>query len=522
MKSVLTIAGSDPTGGAGIQADLRTFAALGLAGWSAVTALTVQDTEGVHSVYPVPLDVLRDQVRAALEDATDLGAIKIGMLADAAHALVVAKELVVRSSPPVVLDPVLASTGGVALFSDAERSFLLDSLFPLCALVTPNLWEATILAGMEFSALETEAGRSEAAQRLLRHGPEAILIKGGHLPGPPIDYLFVSGRTEPYTFSRERIDTTHAHGTGCLLSSAIASYLARGFPLVNAIDAAKKLLSAALFTPAVTGRGRGYPDALRAAVLKDSTMNTADTVDTADTAQISAPALPLALSSLHEQRMARLHGVYVLTDSDLCPGRSPEAIIRAALDGGATVVQLREKRLATPDLIDLSRHLVALTRAANALFIVNDRVDVALAADADGVHLGPDDMHPADARRLLGPDRVVGVSVSSVEEATLLAPFASYLGVGAVFGSATKHDAGPPIGTDRVVEIGRAFPHLPIVAIGGIGLDNVGRIGATGAACAAVVSAVVCAPDMSAATAALISAFTAARTESPARASPRE
>src|SRR5262249_34319553 len=154
----------------------------------------------------------------------------------------------------------------------------------------------------------------------------------------------------------------------------------------------------------------------------------------------------------------------------------------------------------TPELIALAKRLAARAWEAGALFLVNDRVDVALASGADGVHLGPDDMHPADARDLLGPDRLIGVSVSTVEEAKPLASHASYLGVGAIFGSRTKLDAGAPVGAERIREIRAAFPDHPIVAIGGIDADNIARVALAGTDAAAVVSAVVCAPDMRAAT----------------------
>jgi len=172
-------------------------------------------------------------------------------------------------------------------------------------------------------------------------------------------------------------------------------------------------------------------------------------------------------------------------------------------------VQLREKSLPTPQLIELARSLKELAHEHGALFIVNDRVDVALAANADGVHLGPDDMHPRDARALLG-SRIVGVSVSTVDEAAALAPFASYLGVGAIYGSATKLDAGDAVGPARIAEIRAAFPHIPIVAIGGITRENLGAVARAGADAAAVVSAVVCESDMRAATEALVRTWNAA------------
>jgi thiamine-phosphate pyrophosphorylase len=199
--------------------------------------------------------------------------------------------------------------------------------------------------------------------------------------------------------------------------------------------------------------------------------------------------------------------LYPITDRRLSGLSHAEQVARLC-EGGARVVQLREKSLPTPQLIDLARTLNELAHEHGALFIVNDRVDVALAAGADGVHLGPDDMHPRDARALLG-ERIVGVSVSTVEEAAPLAPFASYFGVGAIYGSATKLDAGDAVGPSRITEIRDAFPHIPIVAIGGITRENLGAVARAGADAAAVVSAVVCESDMSAATRALVGAWSA-------------
>jgi len=165
----------------------------------------------------------------------------------------------------------------------------------------------------------------------------------------------------------------------------------------------------------------------------------------------------------------------------------------------------------TPQIVALAQRLGTTAREAKSLLIVNDRVDVALASDADGVHLGPDDMTPADARRLLGPDKLIGVSVATVEEARAAAPYASYFGVGAVFGTRTKADAGPAIGLARLGEIKAAFPHIPVVAIGGINAGNIADVARAGADAAAVVSAVVGAPDMAEATRELVRRFQAGK-----------
>jgi hydroxymethylpyrimidine kinase/phosphomethylpyrimidine kinase/thiamine-phosphate diphosphorylase len=476
--SVLTIAGSDPGGGAGIQQDLKVFQVLGIAGLSAITAITVQNSRGVQSVHPVAPDLLGAQIAAVLEDATDLRAVKIGMLGGAEQVRVVADALRRYRPPNVVLDPVLASSDGVPLLDSAGLDALVAELVPLCDLITPNAHEAELLTRQSFA--QDDAGIQVTGDRLLALGANAVLLKGGHLPGGATDHLFTPEYEQGVPFFGERIDSTDMHGTGCFLSSAIAGYLAQGDHLSLAINRAKFLLENGLRAPFVAGRGPGYP------VARTGVFTEGDS---------------------HESRLARLRGVYVLTDPDLRPDRSSAAICAAALAGGAEIVQLRNKRLSTPDLIREAREILPLARKAQALFIVNDRVDVALASNADGVHLGPDDMSPRDARRLMGPQKLIGVSVSTVEEARARAPYASYLAVGAIFGSATKSDAGDAVGVARIREIKAVFPNKPIVAIGGIDSSNIGKVIAAGADAAAVISAVACAPDMTAATAALAGRF---------------
>ena len=461
----LTIAGSDPSGGAGIQADLRTFAALGVVGVSAVTALTVQNSLGVQSVHLVPADVLTAQLEAILSD-TKVQAVKIGMLGGADQVRAVAAALRKYAPPNVVLDPVLASTGGIPLLDEEGRAALLTELMPLCDLVTPNLDEAMVLGALS---------------------ARAVLVKGGHLAGEPVDRLTLADGSIK-DFGGYRIETEHTHGTGCLLSSLIAALLARGSSLVDAIAESKNMLTAALREPTVIGQGRGYPQL-----------------------RLSRSELMQFVGRRHVERKGMLRGVYVVTDTHIKPDRLLPQIMEEAIAGSACAIQLREKHLTTLRLIGLARRFGRAARDAQTLFIINDRVDVALASDADGVHLGPDDMMPSDARRLLGPDKLVGVSVATVEEARAAAPYASYFGVGAIFGSQTKLDAGAPIGVERIRDIKAAFPKIPLVAIGGINADNVALVAQAGADAAAVVSAVVAAPDMEAATRDLVARFEAGK-----------
>ncbi|MCW3061500.1 MAG: phosphomethylpyrimidine kinase [Capsulimonas sp.] len=471
---VLTIAGSDPSGGAGIQSDLRAIESLGGHALSAITALTSQNSLGVQSVSLTSASVLASQLNVLLED-TRPDAVKIGMLGGAEQVETVARILSQYDLRNVVLDPVLASTGGAPLLDEAGRTALVQMLLPLCAVVTPNLDEAQILTGI---AIRATADAVRAGNALLALGVRAALITGGHFAGEPTDILVTPHGAQ--ILNGKRVDTPHTHGTGCLFSSALAAYLGMGLELGQAAARAKSAVVRALNNPVVIGQGRGYPSPLNIQNRDETT---------------------------HAERLKKIGGVYVLTDSDLRPNRSPQEIVAAALQGGSRVVQLRDKHRAMPELIELARELRRMAHATNALLIVNDRVDVALASDADGVHLGPDDMSVADARRLLGPDKIVGVSVSSVEEAAPLAPHASYLGVGAIYGSTTKGDAGAPVGTQRIWEIANAFPHLPIVAIGGIDLSNIAEVARTGAHAAAVISAVVCADDMERATQILVDAF---------------
>jgi thiamine-phosphate pyrophosphorylase len=199
--------------------------------------------------------------------------------------------------------------------------------------------------------------------------------------------------------------------------------------------------------------------------------------------------------------------LHVLTDRDWSRGRDILTVARTALDGGATVIQLRDKLASTRTLIEEGQALRALTREHGALFIVNDRVDVALAVHADGAHVGQDDMPAALARRLLGPRRILGVSVSTLHEAEeAIAAGADYLGIGPIFATRTKADAGPPVGLPLLTQMARLFAR-PLVAIGGITPENAASVVQAGATGLAVITAVVHAEDISAATRQLRAAF---------------
>lgn len=229
---------------------------------------------------------------------------------------------------------------------------------------------------------------------------------------------------------------------------------------------------------------------------------------------------PLAPAPLGAEPMRRLgreavRGLYVVTDDRLPQGRSHVEVARAALAGGARVIQLRDKQRDAGELLPAAREIAALCRAAGALFVVNDRVDLAVACDADGAHLGQTDLPLQEARRLLGPDRLLGISVENVEQVRIAeAQGADYLGVGPIFGTATKADAGDAVGPEQLQRF-QSVTTLPLVAIGGISLERVPEAIAAGAHSVAVISAVSAAPDPEAATRALAAACEEARCASP-------
>lgn len=252
---VLSIAGSDSGGGAGIQADLKTFAALGCYGMTAITALTAQNTLGVSAIHGVPPEMLKAQLCAVFDDI-GVDAVKIGMLHAPDIVRTVAWALKQYKVQRVVLDPVMVATSGDRLITPMTVQVLVDELFPLATVVTPNLDEAALLLSRPIEAAhELEA----AARDLLAMGAPAVLLKGGHLPGDEVADLLVTGPGPTQRLASPRIESRNTHGTGCTLSSAIASYLALGEPLDRAVALARSYILQAIEQGAdvYTGAGHG-------------------------------------------------------------------------------------------------------------------------------------------------------------------------------------------------------------------------------------------------------------------------
>ena len=251
VAKALTIAGSDSGGGAGIQADLKAFSAMGVFGASVVTAITAQNTRAVTAVHPVPDEVVAAQIAAVLDDI-DIGAIKIGMLGSPSLIETVA-EAISGFEGPVVLDPVMVAKSGDALLQDSAIATLKDALVPHADLLTPNLPEAGKLLGQAAGAGDTEA----QAQALLALGAKAVLMKGGHAEGDICTDLLVQAEGVT-SFTAPRIATQNTHGTGCSYSSAIAAQLARGATLSDAVAAAHDWLHGAIVAADVLNVGQGH------------------------------------------------------------------------------------------------------------------------------------------------------------------------------------------------------------------------------------------------------------------------
>jgi hydroxymethylpyrimidine kinase/phosphomethylpyrimidine kinase/thiamine-phosphate diphosphorylase len=478
---VLVVAGSDSGGGAGIQADIKACLALGAFATTAVTALTAQNTLGVHGVHATPLDFVDAQITAVVQDLHP-DAVKTGMLANAATVCRVADAIALHKLTNVVVDTVMFAKGGCSLLENEAVEALRNRLIPLATVITPNVPEAATLLGVDDKAFQKSTLEARCRE-LGGLGPRWVLLKGGHVTDDTeesTDHLYdVVGGTM-YTYSAVRERTRNTHGTGCTLASAIAASLAQGLDVPSAVARAKKYVTAAIRSNPGYGAGHGPLDHMPFYAASAATLRGAP---------FTAETLRLYLVS--------------------CEALS-EAKLVQALKAGVTIVQMRDKETeasGTAALIAKAKAMKSICDEYNVPFIVNDRVDVAVAVDASGVHLGQSDMSCADARRILGPSKIVGVSAATCELALAAhAAGADYVGSGACFGTSSKGDA-VVIGLAAVAAVVKACRGvgLPVVAIGGIscatGREVLARTGADGIA---VISAVAGAGDVRTAVAALL------------------
>lgn len=256
--STLTIAGSDSGGGAGIQADLKTMSSLGMYAASVITSVTAQNTCGVTAIHVIPADIIAEQIKDVMIDIEPV-AVKVGMLNDSATMNIVADTLGKYDIKHLVIDPVMVATSGDRLMKEDAINTFMERLLPIADVLTPNLPEAEILAGMK---IEDKNDVYTAAEKIIAKGCNTVLIKGGHSDGKDkTDYLFYKkedGTRDVMIYSCNTVDTNNTHGTGCTLSSAITSYLAMGLPMCEAVGKAKNYVTAALMAAADVKIGHGH------------------------------------------------------------------------------------------------------------------------------------------------------------------------------------------------------------------------------------------------------------------------
>ncbi|KAF4676645.1 hypothetical protein FOL47_005798 [Perkinsus chesapeaki] len=393
VPTVLVISGSDSGGGAGHQADLKTLEALGVYSTSALTSITAQNSKGVQKIQTIDKGMLGDQIDSVISDYK-VNVVKLGLVPTAGQLGIIADKL---NGLPMVVDPVLVATSGddlvAAKNADDVLAMYKERIFPLATIITPNLPEAQKLLGRKEITGVYEA--RAAAEALAQYGSKFVLVKGGHDKAEPDtcrDVLYDREHDQFYEFNNKRISTNNTHGTGCTLASAISGFMARGFPVPDAVQHAIKYLH--------------------------------------------------------------------------------EAILRSSIAGGATCVQLRLKDVSTGDYIRMAQETKKVM-PSHVPLIIDDRVDVCLASGADGVHVGDSDMPVKDARSIIGPNRILGVSTyGRYEDAiTAINDGADYIATGAVYPTVTKLDAVAK-GLEQIDVLKQALNEcgksLPIVAIGGI------------------------------------------------------
>ena len=463
--TALTIAGSDPSGGAGIQADLKTFSALGVYGATAITAVTVQNTQSVKYVHKLPPQVVYDQIVAVMEDVT-VDAVKIGMVNDAETLDAIVRALTAYRSKFLVVDPVMVSTSGCALMQPDALAIMKERLLPMADLVTPNLPEAWTLAG-------TDTSVDDAAQAILRLGVKALLIKGGHAEGnTKTDYLYIykGEGVKRVEFTAETIDTPNTHGTGCTLSSAIAALLACGNGLEDAVRQAKEYLTEALKAGAGVHVGRGHGPVCH--FYADRVMRLCGyKVVRYDLKTLKPKDLETA---------SRLQFITHFTDK-----YSYYDSAMMALEGGCQWIQLRMKDACEDEIERVAWLILPECRRMGAVFVIDDHVELALRVGADGVHLGKNDMPVDEARRLAGDGFIIGGTANTFEDVQrLAAQGADYIGCGPFRFTMTKKNLAPMLGLEGYKRILSQMKEcgigLPLVAIGGITSDDIPQLMAAG------------------------------------------
>ncbi|XP_030517840.2 thiamine biosynthetic bifunctional enzyme TH1, chloroplastic isoform X2 [Rhodamnia argentea] len=449
VPHVLTVAGSDSGAGAGIQADLKACAARGVYCSTVITAVTAQNTVGVQGVDNVSEEFVAEQLESVLSDM-QVDVVKTGMLPSAGIVRILSSSLNKFQVQALVVDPVMVSTSGDVLAGPSVLAVCREVLLPIADIVTPNLKEASaLLGGMQ---LETIADMHSAAKLLHQMGSRHVLVKGGDLPGScdAVDVFFDGERL--HDLRAPRVKTRNTHGTGCTLASCIAAELAKGSPMLPAVQVAKRFVENALDYSKEISIGKGPQGPFDHFLMLNRKVHN------------FRKKMILDPSDLF---------LYAVTDSGMNGkwGRSIEDAVKAAIEGGATIIQLREKDAGTRNFLEAAKSCMEVCRSRGIPLLINDRIDIALACDADGVHVGQSDMPVRTARALLGPEKIIGVSCKTPEQAQqAYMDGADYIGSGGIYPTNTKEN-NLTIGLEGLKAVCLSSK-LPVVAIGGIGISN--------------------------------------------------
>ncbi|MCB1042836.1 MAG: bifunctional hydroxymethylpyrimidine kinase/phosphomethylpyrimidine kinase [Acidobacteria bacterium] len=460
-----TIAGSDSGGGAGVQADLLTFNALGVHGCTAITAVTAQNSVHVDAFEGVSHALLQSQLNALWFDLPPK-AIKTGMLPDVESVMITAR-MIEKAQVSYICDPVMVATSGDVLMSDDVRHAMIQHLFPKVDLLTPNTSEASFLIG---GPVNTPEEMRQAATQICAMGCRAVLIKGGHMTSQMAQDFYADG-TQSFWIQSPRLSTTHTHGSGCTLSAAITAACALGYPLPDAVVIGKAFVNQGLRLSRATGAGHGC-------LAKPGWPS-----DAADAPWVT-------LEAEHDRESfppCGQLGFYPIVDR--------ASWLKRLFSWGVKTAQIRIKDLKGEDL---ERELVAsihLAKQAGAKLFINDYWRMAIEHDAYGVHLGQEDLDVADLKAIQSAKLRLGISTHTpFELARAQAHRPSYIAIGPVYETTLKKMPFAPHGSDGLRRW-RNWVQGPVVAIAGITLERAPEVLRSGADSIAVVSAITQSPD---------------------------
>jgi hydroxymethylpyrimidine kinase / phosphomethylpyrimidine kinase / thiamine-phosphate diphosphorylase len=483
-RVVWTIAGSDSGGGAGIQADLHTFQALGVHGCSVITAVTAQNTCAVQNIHFVPVETIMAQLTALKEDLPPQ-AIKLGMLGDKSAVAAIINFLQDYSGK-AVLDPVMIAGSGDHLFADelSERILLLQQLFPLVDVVTPNLHEAASITGC---ILSSHQAIEQAAKLILAMGVKSVLIKGGHFTADDLSQDFWTNGVEAFWLSSKRLPSEGYHGAGCTLSSAIAATLAKGCDIKEALVMGKMYVNRGLRL--AQKQGAGLAPVAHGDWHEES----------ADLPYVSVQPIQQPIPNFPDCGEEAL-GLYPLVEKS--------AWLEILLPLGIKTVQLRIKNLTGAELEDEIKRAVFISKQFNVRLFINDYWDLAIKYGAYGVHLGQTDLNDTAIKQLSQSGLRLGVSTHNYYElAVARALHPSYIALGPIFSTNSKQFSFAPLGIKKLQQW-RKLVQSPLVAIGGIGKEQVLEVLTAGADGVALIAAITKAEDPVSATQELLSLLT--------------